>query len=138
MNIAVNHTCHSLDVGSLEKTSTASLKVKKNYVTKNSQTSTLSILDEFAIAVNELISDCPQPEPELSPSVLAPSKPKPDPEIPEILDSLIPDTDFLLPEPIEENQQAEIKPETNKKKRLKKKLSNKKVCLFRIFRFLNN
>lgn len=95
------------------------------------------ILDDFAIAVNELMSDCP--EPEFSPSVLAPPQPKPDPEIPQILDSLIPDSDFLLPEPIEENQQAEIKPDTNKKKsKLKKKISNKKVCSFRNSRFLNN
>ena len=99
----------------------------------------MSILDDFAIAVNELMSDCPEPEPEFSPSVLAPPQPKPDPEIPQILDSLIPDSDFLLPEPIEENQQAEIKPDTNKKKsKLKKKISNKKVCSFRNFRFLNN
>ena len=71
---------------------------------------------------------------ENSSSVPAPPQPKPDPELPEILTAINPDTEYTLPQqppPVaKEEGETETKTNTIKKKiRLKKKMSNKKVNL---------
>ena len=78
---------------------------------------------------------------ENSSSVPAPPQPKPDPELPEILTAINPDTEYTLPQqppPVaKEEGETETKTNTIKKKiRLKKKMSNKKVNLTLQLEFL--